>query len=95
MRDSKHRQDAYTNGSSPDGWGAATGYVLVGFGFMGVALIAAGFTLSGLEIRFRRAASHLFGAGLFHRRPLLFTCIFGLLAFILTFAIPRRRIPLV
>ena len=29
--------------------GAATGYVLVGFGFMGVALIAAGFTLWALK----------------------------------------------
>ena len=75
--------------------GAATGYVLVGFGFMGVALIAAGFSLWALKsgsIVLLRTSSVLvfFTVGHYYS-----ACIFGLLAFILTFAIPRRRIPLV
>ena len=75
--------------------GAATGYVLVGFGFMGVALIAAGFTLWALKsgsVVLLRTSSVLvfFTVGHYYS-----ACIFGLLAFILTFAIPRRRIPLV
>ena len=75
--------------------GAATGYVLVGFGFMGVALIAAGFALWALKsgsIVLLRTSSVLvfFTVGHYYS-----ACIFGLLAFILTFAIPRRRIPLV
>ena len=75
--------------------GAATGYVLLGFGFMGLALIAAGFTLWALKsgsVVLLRTSSVLvfFTAGHYYS-----ACIFGLLAFILTFAIPRRRIPLV
>ena len=75
--------------------GAATGYVLVGFGFMGVALIAAGFALWALKsgsVVLLRTSSVLvfFTVGHYYS-----ACIFGLLAFILTFAIPRRRIPLV
>lgn len=75
--------------------GAATGYVLIGFGFMGVALIAAGFTLWALKsgsVVLLRTSSVLvfFTVGHYYS-----ACIFGLLAFILTFAIPRRRIPLV
>ncbi len=74
---------------------AATGYVLVGFGFMGVALIAAGFALWALKsgsVVLLRTSSVLafFTMGHYYT-----ACIFGLLAFILTFAIPRRRIPLV
>ena len=75
--------------------GAATGYVRVGFGFMGVALIAAGFALWALKsgsVVLLRTSSVLafFTVGHYYS-----ACIFGLLAFILTFAIPRRRIPLV
>lgn len=74
---------------------AATGYVLVGFGFMGVALIAAGFALWALKsgsVVLLRTSSVLafFTMGHYYT-----ACIFGLLAFVLTFAIPRRRIPLV
>ncbi len=74
---------------------AATGYVLVGFGFMGVALIAAGFSLWALKsgsVVLLRTSSVLafFTMGHYYS-----ACIFGLLAFVLTFAIPRRRIPLV
>ena len=73
---------------------AATGYVLVGFGFMGVALIAAGFALWALKsgsVVLLRTSSVLafFTMGHYYS-----ACIFGLLAFVLTFAIPRRRIPL-
>ena len=74
---------------------AATGYVLIGFAFMGVALIAAGFSLWALKsgsVVLLRTSSVLafFTMGHYYS-----ACIFGLLAFILTFSIPRRRIPLV
>ena len=73
---------------------AATGYVLVGFAFMGLALIAAGFSLWALKagsVVLLRTSSVLafFTMGHYYS-----ACIFGLLAFVLTFAIPRRRIPL-
>ena len=73
---------------------AATGYVLVGFGFMGVALIAAGFAAWALKsgsIGLLRTSSVLAFFTMVHYWS---ACIFGLLAFILTFAIPRRRVPL-
>ncbi len=73
---------------------AATGYVLVGFAFMGLALIAAGFSLWSLKagsVVLLRTSSVLafFTMGHYYS-----ACIFGLLAFVLTFAIPRRHIPL-
>ena len=73
---------------------AATGYVQVGFGFMGVALIAAGFAAWALKsgsIVLLRTSSVL---AFFTMGHYWSACIFGLLAFILTFAIPRRRVPL-
>ena len=73
---------------------AATGYGLVGFGFMGVALIAAGFAAWALKsgsIVLLRTSSVL---AFFTMGHYWSACIFGLLAFILTFAIPRRRVPL-
>lgn len=73
---------------------AATGYVLVGFAFMGLALIAAGFSLWALKagsVVLLRTSSILafFTMGHYYS-----ACIFGLLAFVLTFAIPRRHVPL-
>jgi len=73
---------------------AATGYVLVGFAFMGLALIAAGFSLWALKagsVVLLRTSSILafFTIGHYYS-----ACMFGLLAFVLTFAIPRRQIPL-
>ena len=73
---------------------AATGYVLLGFGFMGLALIAAGFSLWAIKagsVALLRTSSVLvfFTVGHFYS-----ACIFGLFAFVLTFAVPRRRIPL-
>lgn len=73
---------------------AATGYVLVGFAFMGLALIAAGFSLWALKagsVVLLRTSSVLafFTMGHYYS-----ACIFGLVAFVLTFAIPRRQIPL-
>ena len=73
---------------------AATAYVLVGFGFMGLALIAAGFavwTLKNGSITLLRTSSIL---SMFTMGHYYSACIFGLLAFVLTFAVPRRRIPL-
>ena len=73
---------------------AATGYVLVGFAFMGLALIAAGFSLWALKagsVMLLRTSSVLafFTMGHYYS-----ACMFGLVAFVLTFAIPRRQIPL-
>ncbi len=73
---------------------AATGYVLVGFAFMGLALIAAGFSLWALKagsVVLLRTSSVLafFTMGHYYS-----ACIFGLVAFVLSFAIPRRQIPL-
>ncbi|MBL6743957.1 MAG: carboxypeptidase regulatory-like domain-containing protein [Candidatus Poseidonia sp.] len=73
---------------------AATTYVLVGFGFMGLALISAGFavwTLKNGSIMLLRTSSVL---SMFTMGHYYSACIFGLLAFVLTFAVPRRRIPL-
>lgn len=73
---------------------AATGYILVGFGFMGLALIAAGFSLwslkSGSVLILRTSAIlSFFTMGHYYS-----ACIFGLMAFLLTFAVPRRQLPL-
>ena len=73
---------------------AATGYVLVGFAFMGLALIAAGFSVWALKagsVMLLRTASVVafFTMGHYYS-----ACVFGLLAFVLTFAVPRRQIPL-
>ena len=73
---------------------AATGYVLVGFAFMGLALIAAGFSVWALKagsVVLLRTASVVafFTMGHYYS-----ACVFGLLAFVLTFAVPRRQIPL-
>jgi hypothetical protein len=72
--------------------GAAGIYVTVGFGFMGLALIAGGFTIwalkSGSLLVLRTAAAlSFFGMGHYYS-----ACLFGLVAFGLTFAVPRPRI---
>lgn len=73
---------------------AATGYILVGFGFMGLALISAGFALWALKsgsVALLRTSSVLviFTMGHYYS-----ACMLGLMAFVLTFAVPRRQIPL-
>ena len=69
-------------------------YVLVGFAFMGLSLIAAGFSVwalkSGSIVLLRTSSVVAF----FTVGHYWSACVFGLLAFVLTFAIPRRRIPL-
>lgn len=73
---------------------ASATYVLVGFGFMGLALIAAGFSVWALKngsIGLLRTAA---GLSVFTMGHYYSACILGLLAFVLTFAVPRRRIPL-
>lgn len=72
--------------------GAAGIYITVGFGFMGLALIAGGFTIwalkSGSLLVLRTAAAlSFFGMGHYYS-----ACLFGLVAFGLTFAVPRPRI---
>jgi hypothetical protein len=73
---------------------AATGYILVGFAFMGVSLISAGFAIWALKsgsVLVLRTATVLafFTMGHYYS-----ACVFGLMAFLLTFAIPRRQVPL-
>jgi hypothetical protein len=74
--------------------GAAGVYITIGFGFMGLALIAAGFTVwalrSGSLLVLRTAAAlSFFGMGHYYS-----ACLLGLVALGLTFAVPRPRIPL-
>jgi len=73
---------------------AATGYILVGFAFMGISLISAGFAIWSLKsgsVLVLRTATVLafFTMGHYYS-----ACVFGLMAFLLTFAIPRRHVPL-
>jgi len=74
--------------------GASSIYISIGFAFMGLALIATGFTLwamkNGSIVVLRTAAGlSFFGMGHYYT-----ACCFGILAFILTFAVPRRYIPM-
>ena len=74
--------------------GAASIYITVGFGFMGIALIGAGFSIwslksGSLPVLRTAAALSVFGMGHYYT-----ACCFGILAFLLTFAVPRRHIPL-
>ena len=73
--------------------GAASIYITIGFAFMGLALIATGFTLwamkSGSVAILRTAAAlSFFGMGHYYA-----ACCFGIVAFLLTFAVPKRYIP--
>ena len=73
---------------------AAGTYIMIGFAFMGISLIAAGFSIwslqSGSVAVLRTAASLvIFTMGHYYS-----ACLFGLVAFALTFAIPKRTIPL-
>jgi len=73
---------------------AAGLYVLLGFGFMGLALIAGGFAaagmLTGSEALVRIAAVlSLFTMGHFYS-----ACILGTMAVVLTFLVPKRLVPL-
>jgi hypothetical protein len=74
--------------------GASSIYVTIGFAFMGLALIATGFTLwamkSGSVVLLRTAATlSFFGMGHYYS-----ACCFGVVAFLLTFAVPKRHIPM-
>ena len=73
---------------------AAGTYIMIGFAFMGLSLIAAGFSLwalkSGSVAVLRTSASLvIFTMGHYYS-----ACLFGLIAFALTFAIPKKTIPL-
>lgn len=73
--------------------GASSIYVAVGFGFMGLALIATGFTLwamktGSIAILRTAAAISFFGIGHYYT-----ACCFGMVAFLLTFAVPKEYIP--
>lgn len=73
--------------------GAAGIYITIGFAFMGLALISTGFTLWAMNsgsIAILRTASVLsfFGMGHYYA-----ACCFGIVAFLLTFAVPKRYIP--
>jgi len=73
---------------------AAGTYIMIGFAFMGLSIIAAGFALWALKsgsVSILRTSATLafFTMGHYYS-----ACIFGLVAFALTFAIPKRTIPL-
>lgn len=73
---------------------AAGTYIMIGFAFMGLSLIAAGFSVwalkSGSVAILRTAATLAF----FTMGHYYSACLFGLVAFALTFAIPKRMIQL-
>jgi len=74
--------------------GASSIYIVIGFAFMGLALITTGFTLwamkNGSIVVLRTAAGlSFFGMGHYYA-----ACCFGILAFFLTFAVPKRYIPM-
>ena len=74
--------------------GAKTNYISIGFGFMGLALIATGFTVwamkNGSILVLRTAA----GLSFFTVGHYYTACCFGIVAFVLTFAVPKRYIPM-
>ena len=74
--------------------GAKTIYISIGFGFMGLALIATGFTVwamkNGSILVLRTAA----GLSFFTVGHYYTACCFGIVAFVLTFAVPKRYIPM-
>jgi len=72
--------------------GASSIYITIGFAFMGLALIATGFTVWAMKtgsIAILRTAATLsfFGMGHYYA-----ACCFGIVAFLLTFAVPKRHI---
>ena len=73
---------------------AATTYIMIGFAFMGLAIIAAGFSIWALKsgsIGMLRTSA---GLSVFTMGHYYSACILGLMAFVLTFTIPRKQIPL-
>ena len=74
--------------------GASSIYVTIGFAFMGLALIGTGFTVwamkSGSIAVLRTAAGiSFFGMGHYYTA----SCV-GIVAFVLTFAVPKRYVPM-
>ena len=70
---------------------AAGIYIMIGYGFMGVSIIAVGFVIwalrSGSVAVLRMSTIFaFFGMGHYYA-----ACILGLTAFLLTFAIPKRN----
>jgi len=73
---------------------ASSIYVTIGFAFMGLALIGTGFTVWAMKsgsIAVLRTATGIsfFGMGHYYT-----ACCFGILAFVLTFAVPKRYVPM-
>jgi len=69
-------------------------YVMIGLGFMGLSLIAGGFAIIGIKNSSRGLLRTASVFAFFTQGHLYSACIFGILAFILTFAIPRNSIAL-
>ncbi len=67
-------------------------YVLIGLGFMGLSIIAAGFAIVGIKNSSRGLVRTASVFAFFTQGHLYSACIFGLLAFILTFAIPHKSV---
>jgi hypothetical protein len=73
---------------------AAIIYVMIGWVFMGLSLIAAGFAIGGIKNSSRALIRTASVFAFFSQGHLYSACILGILAFILTFAIPRKSIAL-
>jgi hypothetical protein len=69
-------------------------YVMIGLGFMGLSLIAAGFAIIGIKNSSRALLRTASVFAFFTQGHLYSACIFGILAFVLTFTIPRKSITL-
>lgn len=73
---------------------AGISYVMIGWAFMGLSLIAAGFAIMGIKNSSRALLRTASVFAFFTQGHLYSACIFGILAFILTFTIPRKTIAL-
>ncbi len=69
-------------------------YVMIGWAFIGLSLIAAGFAIIGIKNSSRALLRTASVFAFFTQGHLYSACIFGILAFILTFTIPRKSINL-
>ena len=69
-------------------------YVMIGWTFIGLSFIAAGFAIVGIKNSSRALLRTASVFAFFTQGHLYSACIFGILAFILTFTIPRKSINL-
>ena len=73
---------------------AAGMYVMVGWAFIGLSLIALGFTIIGIKNSSRALIRTSSILAFFTMGHYYSACLFGLMAFVLTFSIPKKSIQL-